>query len=218
MSRIFGFRAFPLVLTLALALLAGCGSSFESVPDPAPLSDANLNLIFVVSEDLAFQASGDINPETANLTSRGLQRSVLMGAFLQQKVMGGNNVTAIYALEPMTHLQTDSNYPDLVSLETIHQFAVLNQTTITYQGVTATANSFPVFASCAADSVPIGVAKPAYTCDACIGLDFLDQQGDNETLLSGIVTANAPGFYVFSAPWETASASWQMSTNSRAAT
>jgi hypothetical protein len=69
--------------------------------------------------------------------------------------------------------------------------------------VTATANSFPVFASYAAESVPVEVAKPTYPCDACIGLEFLDQQGDNEVLFSGIVTASAPGFYVFSAPWET---------------
>jgi hypothetical protein len=91
-----------------------------------------MNLIFVVSEDLAFQAPGDINPETANLTSRGLQRALRMGTFLQREVLGGNNVTAIYALEPMTHLQTDSNFPDLVPLETIEQFAMLNQVSITY--------------------------------------------------------------------------------------
>jgi hypothetical protein len=218
MSGIRVYRGLPLVLTFSLALLAGCSGSSQSVPDQAPLSDANLNLIFVVSEDLAFHAPGDINPATANLTSRGLQLSLLTGTFLQQKVLGGSNVTAIYALEPMTHLQTDSNYPDLVPLETIQQFAMLNQVTITYHGVTATASSFPVFASYAPESVPVEVAKPVYACNACIDLDFLDQQGDNEVLLSGIVTANAPGFYVFSAPWEIVSASWQMSTNSKAAT
>ncbi|HYL46146.1 MAG TPA: hypothetical protein VEU52_03910 [Candidatus Limnocylindrales bacterium] len=164
-----------------------------------------MNLIFVVSEDLAFQAPGDINPVTANLTNRGLQRALLMGKFLQQQVLGGTNVTAIYALEPMTHLQSENNYPDLVPLETIQQFAMLNQTTITYQGSSTTANSFPVFSSYSEESVPVGVAKPAFPCNACVGLDFQDKQGDNETLVGGIVTANAPGFYVFSAPWEIAS-------------
>src|ERR1019366_3147618 len=93
-------------LALAMTLLAGCGSS--------SLSANNLNLIFVVSEDLPYQASGDINPSTANLTNQGLQRSLLMATFLQQTVLGTNNVTGIYALEPMTHLQTANNYPDMV--------------------------------------------------------------------------------------------------------
>jgi hypothetical protein len=37
----------------------------------APLSADNINLIFVVSQDLAYQdqASGDVNPSTANLTN-----------------------------------------------------------------------------------------------------------------------------------------------------
>ena len=97
-----------------------------------PLSAANINLIFVVSQDLAFQdqASGDVSPSTANLTNKGLQRSLLMAPFLQQAVLGMNNVTGIYALEPMTHLQTAGNYPDMVALETIQQFAMLNQITL----------------------------------------------------------------------------------------
>ena len=45
---------------------------------PVPLSAANLNLIFVVSGDLAYQAAGDVNPQTANLTNQGLNRSLLM--------------------------------------------------------------------------------------------------------------------------------------------
>ena len=57
----------------------------------APLSANNINLIFVVSEDLALdQASGDVNPSTANLTNQGLQRSLLMAPFLQQAVLGMN--------------------------------------------------------------------------------------------------------------------------------
>jgi hypothetical protein len=38
---------------------------------------AQINLIFVVSDDLPYQSSGDVNPYTANLTSQGLERSLL---------------------------------------------------------------------------------------------------------------------------------------------
>ena len=209
-----GTVVLSLFLALVLTLLAGCGSSFSpnssAPPTPAPLNPANLNLIFVVSEDLAYQASGDINPSTANLTNQGLQRSLLMATFLQQKVMGMQNATGVYALEPMTHLQTAGKYPDIVALETIQQFAMLNQTTISYgSNPPVTANSYPVFASYSLESeLPDDVAPPppALLCAACQGLDFRDQNGDNEVLVSGIVKANAPGFYVFSAPWETVSA------------
>ena len=128
-------RALLLFLSFALTLLAGCGGSsyspHSSEPaNPGPLSAGNLNLIFVPSEDLAYNAPGDINPTTANLTDQGLQRSLLMATFLQQKVLGAQNVTGIYALEPMTHLQTANNYPDMVGLETVQQFAMLNQVTL----------------------------------------------------------------------------------------
>lgn len=93
---------------IALTLLTGCGSSIPNAaqPNPAPLNTANINPIFVVSEDAAYHASGDVNPVTANLTNSGLQRSLLMGTFLKQSVLGGNNVTSIHTFEPMTHLQT----------------------------------------------------------------------------------------------------------------
>jgi hypothetical protein len=66
-----------------------------------------------------------VNPTTANLTSRGLQRSLMMATFLKQSVLGGNNVTSIFALEPMTHLQTANNYPDMAGVEAIEQFAMV---------------------------------------------------------------------------------------------
>src|SRR5664280_2771531 len=205
-SRLFmnkGTIVLSLFLALALTLLAGCGGS-SAPPTPDPLSADNLNLIFVVSEDLAYQAPGDVSTKTANLTNQGLQRSLLMATFLQQQVLGTQNVTAIYALEPMSHLQTASDYPDMVALETVQQFAMLNQITLSDAGQTPyTGNSYPTNVSYAPDQVISGVATPLIPCAGCQGLDFGDQGGDNETLVTGIVKANVPGFNVFSAPWET---------------
>ena len=202
----------PLFLVFALSLLAGCGGSSSAnapVSNPAPLSAANLNLIFVVSPDVAYQTSGDVNPSTANLTNQGLQRSLLMATFLQQQVLGTKNVTAVYALAPMTHLQTAANYPDMAALETIQQFALLNQITLSSDlvgGNPYSGQNYPINASYASGAVPSGVAVPPQFCPTCQGLDFNNQAGDNEALVSGIITANVPGFYVFSAPWETTSA------------
>jgi hypothetical protein len=196
-----------LFFAMTLTQLAGCGGSARPHPPvPAPLSAANLNLIFVVSEDLAFHAPGDINQQTANLTSQGLQRSLLMASFLKQNVLGGNNVSGIYALEPMTHLQTANEYPDLVALETVQQFAMLNAIDMSDgAGVTYPAQSFPLNASYGPGPVPTGVAPPTplAPCPNCQGLDFNDQENNNEALLSSIINANAAGYYVFSAPWET---------------
>ena len=220
--------AWSLFLILILPLLAGCGgSSSPNSTAPAPLSARNLNLIFVVSEDLAFQASGDVNPNTANLTNQGLQRSLRMATFLKQRVLGGKNVTGVYALQPMSHLQTIGNYPDMAAPETIEQFALLNQITLTDAqpqsiGTSTPAppfsgNSFPLNSSYGS-ALPTGVATPAIACPNCQGLDFADQGGDNENLVTGIIAAHLPGFYVFSAPWETNSALLTKSINSKAIT
>jgi len=199
-----------LCVSLALTLLAGCGgsSATPAVPPPGPLSSEDVNLIFVTSDDLAYQAPGDVNPSTANLTNQGLQRSLLLATFLRQKVLGTQNVTQIYALEPMTHLQTAYNYPDMVGLETIQQFAMLNQITLSYPVVQLplAGHSYPINASYGPVPLPSGVAVPPQFCTNCQGLDFNDENGDNEALVTGIVKANVPGFYVFSAPWETLSA------------
>jgi len=197
-------------LTAAFLLLScGCGGHGSTPPvlTPAPLSAANLNLIFVVSEDSA-NTTGDVNPDTANLTNQGLQRSLLMAPFLKQNVLGGKNVTGIYALEPMTHMQAAAKgtYPDMVPLEIIEQFALLNQITLSGGGQSFTANSYPILASYSAESIPVGVAPSPVSCTDCQGLDFKDQRGDNEVLVSRIISANVPGFYAFSAPWETVSA------------
>jgi hypothetical protein len=199
---------------MVLALLAGCGGSSGSTAapaTPAALSADNLNLIFVVSEDLAFNTPGDIDTATANLTNQGLQRSLMMGTFLKRRVLGRKNVTGVYSLEPMTHLQTAGSYPDMAAPETVQQFALLNQITLSSaappQVIPYTGNSYPINASYA-PSVPLpsGVATPTASCPNCQGLDFADEGGDNEALISGVIAANVPGFYVFSAPWETTNA------------
>ncbi|HTP26222.1 MAG TPA: hypothetical protein VMK12_11245 [Anaeromyxobacteraceae bacterium] len=192
---------------IALGLLAGCSGS--SGRNPAPLSPNDVNLIFVVSEDLAFNAPGDIDSTTSNLTDQGLQRSLRLATFLQQQVLGKNNVSHIYALAPTTHLQTAQQYPDMVPLEVIQGFAVLNEITLSSDllgGTPYTGQNSPINASYAPGSVPSGVVVPTQYCPTCRGLDFADQGGDNEALVTGIVTASVPGYYVFSAPWETISA------------
>jgi hypothetical protein len=202
--------------SVLLLLCCGCGGSHIVTPtpsDPAPLRSDNINLIFVVSEDLAYNAEGDIDATTANLTNQGLQRTLLMAPFLQQNVLGRNNVTGIYALEPMTHLQTANQYPDMVGLETIQQFAQMNQITVYTDPVGTsryTANSSAINTSYfPAQNLP--GASPLVICQGCQGLDFNDTadytgMGDNESLVAGgIITYNVPGFYIFSAPWETIS-------------
>jgi hypothetical protein len=206
--------ALSLFLTVTLTLLAGCGGSSQPNPTPSPLRSSNLNLIFVASEDLAYQASGDINPSTANLTSRGLQRTLKMATFLQQKVLGGDNASGIYALIPMTHLETANQYPDMAGLMTVEQFAMLNQTTLSSPNeLPVTAQSFPVNMSYSPAPLPAHVAKPLLNCPvigsggaySCQGLDYRDLDGDNETLVSTLIQSNTAGFYVFAAPWETIS-------------
>jgi hypothetical protein len=179
----------------------------KALPVPitnAALSADNINLIFVVSPDLAYQTPGDINPDTANLTNQGLQRSLLMATYLKKHLLGTNNVTGIYALAPMTHLQTANNYPDpdMAAIGFIQQFALLNQ--ITIQGTTA--NSYPINTAYAPGDVPSGVVEPSPYIPGAQGLAFNDASGNNVALVTRIINANIPGFYVFSAPWETISA------------
>ena len=200
MKRIFVL--WSLFLLLALTLLAGCASNSGSNQNSA-LSADNINLIFVVSPDLAHHSSGDVNSDTANLSNQGLQRSLLMATYLKTRLLGTNNVTGIYTLAPMTHLQTANNYPDMAAIGFIQQFALLNQ--ITVQGTTA--NSYPLFAAYGElGSVPAGVFEPSPYIPGAQGLAFNDASGNNIALVTRIINANHPGFYVFSAPWETTSA------------
>jgi len=203
--------SFPqtLLLALVIASLAGCGGSSDS-DAPAPLSSQNTNLVFVLSPDLTYAAAGDVNPATANLTNQGLNRSLKMAGFLKTQVLGNQNVSAIYAVSPMTHLQTAQNLPDMASMAAIQQFAMLNSFTMPLSGTATTAttaNSFPLNMAYAAGQVlPTGVVTPLLGCPSCQGLDFGNSGGVNDALLSGIVKAKASGFHVFSAPWATTSA------------
>ena len=207
-------RVLLCVAVPGLILLTGCGGASQPDPTPSPLSANNLNLIFVATEDLTYQANGDVNPKTGNLTNRGLQRALRMGTFLQQNVLGGSNVNGIYALVPMTHLQTTHSYPDMTGLETMEQFAMLNGTTMSVPGASpVTANSYPVNVSYSPAPLPEGVHAPWVSCPAmgssaaysCQGLDYRDLDGDNEALVSAVIQSSTPGFYVFAAPWDTLS-------------
>jgi len=123
---------FPFFVAILAFLSIWTGGCFNgnSASNTAHLSDTDINLIFVVSADLAYNEPGDINPATANLTNQGLQRSLMMATYLKEDVLGGKNVTAIYTLSPMTHLQTDDNYPDMAGIGSIQPFALLNQHTL----------------------------------------------------------------------------------------
>jgi len=194
---------FCLVFLMGMLIfsLSGCGGG--SSPTPASLDADNINLIFVVSPDLAYDPLGDINSTTANLSNQGLQRSLLMATYLKQQLLGTKNVTGISVLEPMTHPQTVNNYPDMAAIGFIQQFALLNQ--ITIQGTTA--NSYPLYAAYGGQGdVPSGVVEPNPYIPGAQGLVFNDASGNNVALVTRIINAKVPGFYVFSAPWETTSA------------
>lgn len=166
-----------LLLVLALALFAGCGGSSDSNTN-APLSAKNLNLIFVVSPDLTYNAPGDIQPDTANLTNQGLQRSLRMATYLKTQVLGTKNVSGIYALAPMTHLQTANNYPDMAATGFIQPFALQNQ--ITINGTPA--SSYTINTSYAPGDNPVGVIEPSPYNPGAQGLAFNDGNRNNIAL------------------------------------
>ncbi len=200
-------RLHLLFLFMTMMLFAGCGGGGGgggSESNPAtPLSAADINLIFVTSPDLAYHTPGDVQPDTANLTAQGLRRSLMMATFLQDQVLGGENVDKIYALSPMSHLQTVNNYPNMAAIGFIQHFALLNQNTLPITPTeTYTANTFPINVSYTRSGVPGGVVRPSSFCPDCTGLDF-NNDDQNVDLVSGIIKSQIPGYYVFSAPWKT---------------
>jgi hypothetical protein len=104
-----------LFLALGLTLFIGCGAASNPVA-PVPVTPAPL-------------AAGDINPDTASLTAQGPQRTLLLAPYLQQRVLGSHNVSDRCAMEAMAHLQTTRNCQDMSAIETIQQFASVNQVT-----------------------------------------------------------------------------------------
>lgn len=210
--KIYGkSRCFCLIFLNVLLILFLSGCADDSSNENGSLSADNINLIFVVSSDLAYNSPGDISPDTANLTNQGLQRALSMATYLKNKVLGEKNVNSIYALAPMTHLQTANKYPDMNPIGSIQQFALLNQHTLSIPPAAAagysyyTAYSYPIKAAYAEGSVPDGVMAPKDYCPDCAGLDFNDTNDNNINIATGIIDDDIPGFYVFSAPWETSS-------------
>ena len=197
------------VVTVSLALVGCQGHKRPLAVNPAALSEQNINLIFVTTPDLAYHAPGDIQLDTANLTSQGLNRSLMLATFLKEQVLGGKNVDNIYALAPMTHLQTANGYPDMTAIGYIQQFALLNQETLhldkNANGATYTASTFPLnVAYPSPASLPTGVAAPRFGYSVnCSGLDFYNTGGSNDALIARVVDHKIAGFHVFSAPWET---------------
>jgi len=195
------FVAVCLVGGLALLAMAGCGAVIP-LSSTTTLGSGNINMIFVVPPDVANDPLGDINASTGNLSNQGLQRSLMMATYLKQQLLGSNNVSGIYALQPMSHLQTARQLPDMAALGFIQQFALLNQTTV----LGTTANSFPINVAYLPGDVPAGVTTPNPYVPLAQGLVFDDVHGNNAALALGIINGKAPGFYVFSAPWETTKA------------
>ena len=194
MNRVSTVRS--LFLILFLMFFVGCHDSDDSAE--------NINLIFVTSPDLAYNDPGDIDIDTANLTHQGLQRSLQMATFLKQQVLAEKNVNAIYTLSPMTHLQTENKYPDMAAIGYIQQFALLNQNILPIDiDETYRANSYPLNVAYSEGTVPPGVYVPAAYCPDCTGLDFDNTGGVNDAVVSTIIEKDTPGYYVFSAPWET---------------
>ena len=200
-----------LIYPLAVSVgLIGC-RSLNSTQSSAPsaLDENNINLIFVSSPDLDYHAPGDIQPDKANLTPQGLNRSLLMATYLKQQVLGAKNVTQIIALAPMTHLQTANAYPDMTAIGYIQPFALLNQETLLIDksptGPTFTANSQALkVAYPSSASLPGGVAAPQFGYSTtCSGLDYYNNGGCNDALVSRIIDKNRAGYHVFSAPWKT---------------
>ena len=199
-----------MLLAVALSSLASCSPTPPaSSAAQTALSSENINLIFVATPDLANQAPGDVDPDTANLTDQGLQRSLLMATYLKDTVLGGKNVNRIYALAPMTHLQTANAYPDVAALAYIEQFAMLNSIALTgaggYGSPPSTANGYPINASYGPGTLPTGVPVSPTACPACQGLEFGDPSGNNEAVVKLVIGTGYPGFFVFAAPWETIS-------------
>lgn len=144
----------------------GSGVGLTVSNGPLQLNPNNINLIFVVSPDLAYSTPGDVNPQTGNLTSQGLNRSLLIANSLKKNLLNSANISGVFALEPMTHLQTANKYPDMAAMEMIQQFALLNQITLSSDssgGTPLAENSFPLNTSYAGSPSRCPPALPLHS-------------------------------------------------------
>jgi hypothetical protein len=209
-SAIFHWPNLRLIFAVAIVLslaVSGCainsstGKTYgeTTVPTAPALRPTDTNLIFVVTPDLDHN-TGDINPKTANLTNQGLQRALKLATYLHTTLLNSANVNGIYALEPATRMQ--GGYPDMVPLETIEQFAILNEYSENAPQALV-GSSFPVNVSYSSDSVPKTAATPPVYPPNCQGIDFADAGGDNEALVNGIISQKKGGYFVFALPFET---------------
>ena len=156
----------PIALFLSLSLLSGCGGTSRTnapVSNPGQLIAANLNLIFVVSPDVAYQTSGDVDPRTANLTIRAA--SVASNCDVPSKAGAGDK-------ERQRNLRARAHDPFatrpviLGGARAIQQFALMNQTTLSSDlvgGTPYSGQNSPINASYAPGSVPGGVLRQAST-------------------------------------------------------
>ena len=186
-----------LSLIVVLLLLSGCGSSApDPQPTPAPLSAVNVNLVFVVSEDLAYQAPGDINFRTANLTSQGLQRSLLTATFLKQQVLGARSHRHLRRRtdDPLANRQQVSLHGVTVDGSAVRHAQPDHPVQHLSGHKSLHRQQLSADASYSSESVPSEAAPPFLPCTNCESLDFNHRSGDNETLVSGIVKANVAGF------------------------
>jgi hypothetical protein len=180
-----------------VVIFVGCsGSNNDIIP--------STNLVFVITQDLTYNA-GDVNPETANLSNQGLQRALMLGKYIKTNILNSANPNGIYALQPCTHLQTVNNYPNMVPLIVMEQFALLNQYPLPQStpAQDVVAASFPIKVSYTEDSLPPVAAAQPYYIPECQGIDFADNKGGNVALVSGIIEKKQSGYYVFAMPFDT---------------
>lgn len=184
----------------------GCTPADQNGTTVDPLSSSDINLIFVVSPDINYSDSGDVQENTANLTKQGFNRSLEIASYLQESVLGqDNNVTKIYSLQPESHYQ--NGYPNMAALTFIQQFAMLYTTTYKVNGNPVTAYSTPINAGYS----PYGLPNQSVNIEgvdfnqSLAGLSYDDVNNSNERITEALIDDKKAGYYVFSAPWKTIS-------------
>lgn len=113
--RVIAVNFFILFLS---SMLFGCGNGSNSsvTANPSPvISESDINMFFIQSLEP--------NSATGSLSIKGLNHSLLLGQMLTQ-IIGNGKVTNIYAEMPETQLI--NGYPNMMALQSIENYAVLN--------------------------------------------------------------------------------------------